>query len=497
MKYISSRDKSVRLSGAEAILLGLSRDGGLLVPETVPALTDVDMNTLLGMRYPERSGYIMSLFLDDFTRAELTGFANDAYGEKKFDDGEAAPIVPIDDAKTRLMELFHGPTSAFKDVALQMLPRLLSASLAKTGESRNVCILVATSGDTGKAALEGFAGVPRSKIMVFYPRDGVSDVQKLQMMTQEGNNVGVSSVVGNFDDTQTGVKEIFSDESFRADIDKNGWFLSSANSINWGRLLPQIVYYISAYCDLVNDGSIKNGDEINFCVPTGNFGNILAGYYARKMGLPVKHLICASNKNDVLTEFIETGVYNRLREFFTTASPSMDILVSSNLERLLFDISGNDDKLIAGYMDALNDTGSYKVTEKILAKIQSVFKCGSCDDTRTKEIIGRVFREKHYLLDTHTAVAYGVLEDYRSAAGDDTMTVVVSTASPFKFADNVLDALGEPYNGNGFELIERLELAGKLTAPAPLKGLRGKPVRFEGSVEKGEMLRVVREFLRG
>ena len=496
MKYISSRDKTVSLTGAEAILLGLSRDGGLLVPESVPTLSDSDMTALLGKRYPERSGYIMSMFLDDFTRGELTAFANEAYGPAKFDDGEAAPVVSIENGNTRLMELFHGPTSAFKDVALQMLPRLLSASLQKTGESRNVCILVATSGDTGKAALEGFADVPRSKIMVFYPRDGVSDVQKQQMMTQEGNNVGVCSVVGNFDDTQTGVKEIFSDEGFRFEIDNDGYFLSSANSINWGRLLPQIVYYVSAYCDLVNDGSIKNGDEINFCVPTGNFGNILAAYYARKMGLPIKQLICASNRNDVLTEFINTGVYNRQREFFTTASPSMDILVSSNLERLLFDMSGCDDTLIAGYMDALSVKGNYQVSQQLHGDIQSIFKCGSCDDKRTKSIIGRVFAESGYLLDTHTAVAYGVLEDYRASEGDNTLTVVVSTASPFKFADSVLDALGQPSGGSGFELIDRLEEAGALTAPTPLKSLRGKQVRFDGFVEKDAMLAVVRDFLK-
>ena len=496
MKYISTRDKSVSLSGAEAILLGLSRDGGLLVPSRTPKFAEKDVSALLGMRYPERSGYIMSMFLDDFTRDELTAFANDAYSEAKFDDGEAAPVVAIGADNTRLLELFHGPTSAFKDVALQMLPRLLSASLQKTGESRNVCILVATSGDTGKAALEGFADVPRSKIMVFYPRDGVSDVQKLQMMTQEGNNVGVCSVFGNFDDTQTGVKEIFSDAAFRAEIDKNGYFLSSANSINWGRLLPQIAYYVSAYCDLLNSGAVEPGDEINFCVPTGNFGNILAGYYARKMGLPIKHLICASNSNDVLTEFINTGVYNRDREFFTTASPSMDILVSSNLERLLFDMSGCDDTLIAGYMEALNSEGGYQVSESVHTAIQSIFKCGSCDDERTKSIINRVFTEKNYLLDTHTAVAYGVLEDYRAETGDDTLTVVLSTASPFKFADNVLDALGSPADGTGFELIDRLEQVGALVAPTPLKSLRGKPVRFEGSVEKAEMLDVVRDFLK-
>lgn len=494
MRYLSTRDKAVSLSGAEAILLGLSRDGGLLVPERVPALTDEDMSALLGMRYPERSGYIMSLFLDDFTREELTAYANEAYGPAKFDDGEAAPLAQSDNEF--FLELYHGPTSAFKDVALQMLPRLLSASLQKTGEKRDVCILVATSGDTGKAALEGFADVPRSKIMVFYPRDGVSDVQKLQMMTQEGGNVGVCSVIGNFDDAQTGVKEIFSDAELRSELDKNGYFLSSANSINWGRLLPQIVYYVSAYCELVNGGKIKRGDEISFCVPTGNFGNILAGYYARKMGLPIKHLICASNQNDVLTEFIETGVYNRKREFFTTASPSMDILVSSNLERLLFDIAGCDDKLIAGYMNELGTGGEYRVTPEIHAEIQSIFKCGSFDDAQTKRLIGEVFKENRYLMDTHTAVAYGVLREYREKSGDDTLTVVVSTASPFKFADSVLEALGEQSSGNGFELIDRLEKAGDVTAPTPLKSLRGKEIRFDDTVEKDAMLGVVKVFLK-
>lgn len=503
MRYLSTRDKSVSLSGAEAILLGLSRDGGLLVPECVPELEPEDFSELLGMRYPERAGLIMSRFLDDFTREELTAFSKEAYD--KFDNGEAAPVValsgkngavPARGDKTALLELFHGPTSAFKDIALQMLPRLLSASLKKTGESRSVCILVATSGDTGKAALEGFADAPQSKIMVFYPRDGVSDVQKLQMMTQEGENVGVCSVIGNFDDAQTGVKQIFSDTAFRSKLDKNGYFLSSANSINWGRLLPQVVYYISSYCELVKSGAITMGEEINFCVPTGNFGNILAGWYARKMGLPVKHLICASNRNDVLTEFINTGVYNRNRDFFTTASPSMDILVSSNLERLLFDVSDFDDGLVAGLMNKLATEGIYHVPQQLHATIQSVFKCGSCDDVRTKRIIGRVFSEKRYLMDTHTAVAYGVLEDYRAETGDDTFTVVVSTASPFKFADSVLEALGEASDGTGFDLIDRLEQAGGIPAPAPLKSLRGKKIRFEGFVEKDRMRDVVKEFLQ-
>jgi threonine synthase len=494
MKYQSTRDKNLSISGAEAILQGLSPDGGLLVPKAFPRIDARELDRLTPITYPERAAAIMRLFLPDFTPEELLSFAQAAYGPEKFDSGNPAPLHKAD-GDTFFLELWHGPTSAFKDVALQMLPRFLSASLGKTGETRDACILVATSGDTGKAALEGFRDVPRVKIMVFYPRDGVSDVQKLQMTTQAGANVGVLSVQGNFDDAQTGVKQIFSDTDFRGALDRRGWFLSSANSINWGRLLPQIVYYVSAYCDLIAQNEIKNGDAIDFCVPTGNFGNILAGYYARKMGLPIRRLICASNRNDVLTDFLATGVYDRRREFFTTASPSMDILISSNLERLLFDLSGGDDALVARYMHELSADGLYSVSPALRGAMDGIFTGGHCDDAETGEIIGRVFREHNYLLDTHTAVAYGVLEKYRRDGGERVKTVVVSTASPFKFCGSVLKALGDDAGGSGFELIDRLEARTGLQAPAPLKSLRGREISFEGSVQKDAMADSVREFL--
>ena len=495
MKYISTRDKSVNLTAAQAILQGLSRDGGLLIPDEFPTLTLEDIGQLAPLSYPQRSAQIMSLFLEDYSTGELAKFTREAYGSEKFDDGEAAPIKQVGD--NFFMELWHGPTSAFKDIALQMLPRLLSAGLEKTGEKRDVCILVATSGDTGKAALEGFCDVDRTKIMVFYPRDGVSDIQKLQMMTQEGENVGVCSVLGNFDDAQTGVKEIFNDAELREELDRAGVFLSSANSINWGRLLPQISYYISAYCDLVNGGAIEPGDKINFCVPTGNFGNILAGYFARKMGLPVNKFICASNRNDVLTDFIKTGTYDRNREFFATTSPSMDILISSNLERLLFDLSDGDDGLVATYMRSLSDSGVYTIDGRMQLKLRSVFECGSVDDERTKALIGELFNETGYLMDTHTAVAYGALADYRAESGDETPTVILSTASPYKFADAVLEAVGgSAPEGDGFAQLEALEAIEKSSAPAPLKGLRGKQIRFNDVTEKDAMLGVVRGVLK-
>ncbi|MDR3208999.1 MAG: threonine synthase [Oscillospiraceae bacterium] len=504
MRYYSTRAGSAHggepVSGAAAILRGLAADGGLLVPDGFPTLAPAEIERLAGLAYPERAAYIMELFLPDFSAEELLEFARAAYGADKFDGGDAAPVVKHD-GDTFFLELWHGPTSAFKDMALQMLPRLLSASLGKTGETRDACILVATSGDTGKAALEGFRDVPRVRIMVFYPRDGVSDVQKLQMTTQEGGNVAVLSVNGNFDDAQTGVKDIFSDEDFRAGLNDTGWFLSSANSINWGRLLPQIVYYVSAYCDLTERGEIQPGEAIDFCVPTGNFGNILAGYYARKMGLPIRRLICASNRNDVLTDFIATGVYDRNREFFTTASPSMDILVSSNLERLLYDLSGAPS--VAAYMRRLGEAGKYEVAPEVRARIQEIFRGGTCGDEETREIILRVFERNGYLLDTHTAVAYGVLEKVRAEDTQKNMdtdahikTVVISTASPFKFCGAVLGALGGDAEGEGLALIDRLEEISGKAAPAPLKSLRGKSPRFEGGAETGGMRDAVRAFLR-
>ena len=352
MYYVSTRDAGRRLTASQAIVEGLSRDGGLYLPEEIPQLTMDEIKALAALSYPERAAKIMKRYLDEFTEDELLGFAKSAYGPAKFDTPAAAPVVRLTE-NTYIQELWHGPTCAFKDMALQMLPYLLTASLRKTGEEKTVCILVATSGDTGKAALEGFRDVDRTKILVFYPDGGVSEMQKLQMVTQEGKNVGVCAVRGNFDDAQTGVKAIFTDPAITEKLAQKNMMFSSANSINWGRLVPQIVYYISAYCDLLKDGSIELGDKMNVVVPTGNFGNILAAYYARRMGLPIQKLICASNANNVLTDFLQTGKYDRNRSFYTTMSPSMDILISSNLERLLFDLCGQDDAQVRAWMDSL------------------------------------------------------------------------------------------------------------------------------------------------
>ena len=440
MYYVSTRDAGRRLTASQAIVEGLSRDGGLYLPEEIPQLTMDEIKALAALSYPERAAKLMKRYLDEFTEEELLGFAKSAYGPAKFDTPAAAPVVRLTE-NTYIQELWHGPTCAFKDMALQMLPYLLTASLRKTGEEKTVCILVATSGDTGKAALEGFRDVDRTKILVFYPDGGVSEMQKLQMVTQEGKNVGVCAVRGNFDDAQTGVKRIFSDEALREELAGRGYFLSSANSINWGRLLPQIVYYVSAYCDLLNAGTIEAGTRVNFCVPTGNFGNILSGFYAKRMGVPIGRLICASNENNVLTDFIKTGTYDRNRPFYQTASPSMDILISSNLERLLSLLSGSDEE-VRGYMQKLSETGTYTVSDRVLRAVQAEFSCGFCTDAQGAQTIGKTFRENHYLLDTHTAVACTVLDAYRSGTGDQTLTVVESTASPFKFCASVLDALG-------------------------------------------------------
>ena len=496
MKYLSTRDKSLRLTASQAIAQGLSRDGGLLTPEELPKLTPAFLEDLRGKSYGQRAVAVMKLFLDDFSEEELTAFTQAGYASpEKFDDPQVAPLHPLTD-KTSCLELWHGPTSAFKDMALQILPHLLSASLVKTDEDKTVCILVATSGDTGKAALEGFKDVDRTKILVFYPKDGVSAVQALQMQTQQGNNVGVCAVHGNFDDAQTGVKILFSDEKLREDLAQRGYFLSSANSINWGRILPQLVYYISAYCDLLNLGRIQMGDEVNYCVPTGNFGNILACWYAGQMGLPVGKLICASNSNNVLTDFLATGTYDKNRPFHTTMSPSMDILVSSNLERLLFALSGQNDQEVAGYMAQLNQTGRYTVSDQIKARLAQDFCGGFCDEEKTSQVITKVWQEHGYLIDPHTAVAYQVMEDYRQATGDDRQTVFVSTASPFKFCDSVLHSLGVQEVREGIGALDQLAEVSGRPAPAPLAGLRDKAVRFDGSVDKEQMMAVVLDMLK-
>ena len=489
MQYFSTRNDKVTYTAAQAIAMGIAPDGGLFVPETIPQVDAETLRALCAMDYRARAVNIMKRYLDAFSAEELEGFVTAAYADN-YDDSAIAPTRFLDDG-TAFLELWHGPTCAFKDMALQMLPHLLTASLKKTGEQRSVCILVATSGDTGKAALEGFKDVEGTKIFVFYPDGGVSRIQRLQMVTQAGGNVGVSAVKGNFDDAQTGVKRIFGDAAIAEELRGRGWFLSSANSINWGRLLPQIVYYFSAYCDYVNSGKIAFGDEINFCVPTGNFGNILAGWFARRMGLPVRRFVCASNANNVLTDFINTGVYDKNRPFHTTISPSMDILVSSNLERLLYMLTG--DKETGEYMAQLNAEGKYAVSADTLAQIKNTFSAGCCGDAATKAAIGAVFAEHGYLMDTHTAVAYQVLCDYRKESGDRTPTVVVSTASPFKFAADVLSALG------GAEAADPLSALADVSGravPKPLSGLDAREVRFPGVVEEAEMRDVVSGFLR-
>lgn len=494
MHYVSTRDSSRRLTASQAIVEGLSRDGGLYLPESIPQLTLADIRALARLSYPERAAKIMKLYLEEFSEEELLGFAQKAYGPTKFDTPAAAPVVQLAD-NTYIQELWHGPTCAFKDMALQMLPYLLTASLKKTGEEKTVCILVATSGDTGKAALEGFRDVDRTKILVFYPDGGVSEIQKLQMVTQEGRNVGVCAVRGNFDDAQTGVKRIFSDAQLRGTLASRGYFLSSANSINWGRVLPQIVYYVSSYCDLLASGAIEEGQTVNVCVPTGNFGNILSGFYAKKMGVPIGRLICASNENNVLTDFIRTGTYDRNRPFYQTASPSMDILISSNLERLLYLLSGSDEE-VRGYMQALAETGRYTVSERVFRAVQAEFSCGFCTDAQGAQTIGKTFHEKNYLLDTHTAVACTVLEGYRAETGDGTLTVVESTASPFKFCASVLDALGVTEHQPGTKVLGQLTAVTGREAPLPLASLAGKTPRFGEVADKTAMQSVVTEFLQ-
>ena len=488
MKYYSTRNDKQTFTPAQAIAMGLAPDGGLFVPETIPSVTAEELKALCGMSYRARAVNIMQRYLDEFSAAELEDFVTHAYAEN-FDHPGIAPLR-FTDARTAYLELWHGPTCAFKDMALQMLPYLLTASLKKTGEARQVCILVATSGDTGKAALEGFADVPGTRIFVFYPSGGVSAIQRLQMVTQRGGNVGVCAVKGNFDDAQTGVKKIFGDAEFAKTLSERGFFLSSANSINWGRLLPQIVYYFSAYCDCVNAGTIAAGDELVFCVPTGNFGNILAGWFASRMGLPVKRFVCASNANDVLTEFIRTGVYDKNRPFHLTISPSMDILVSSNLERLLYMLCG--DKKTGEFMAQLSAEGRYDVGPAVHAEVEKQFYAACCDDDATRDRIAKVWKDYDYLIDTHTAVASDAIEQYRAQTGDLTPAVVVSTASPFKFAADVCAALGaEP----GADPLAALSAFCGIPTPAPLSGLENRPVRFDGVTEKQDMRATVDAFL--
>ena len=495
MEYVSTRDKTRKVSAAYAIANGIAPDGGLYCPTEFPALTAEDWHALANLDYKGRSARILGKFLTDFSGEELAQYAAKAYADQKFGGKDTAPVVALADGKY-MLELWHGPTCAFTDMALQILPYLLTTSIKKLGIHKKVIILVATSGDTGKAALEGFKDVEGTQILVFYPVDGVSRMQKLQMTTQEGSNVAVCAIKGNFDDAQSGVKKIFTDREVEQKLDENKMMFSSANSINWGRLAPQIVYYVYSYVKLVDDEQIKLGDKINICVPTGNFGNILAAYYAKMMGIPVNKLICASNSNNVLTDFINTGVYDRNRKFYTTISPSMDILISSNLERLLFMLSGGDDEYIKKIYAELADTGRFEVTSDIKSKISEVFSAGFCTEEETKNAIKTVYEKYSYTMDTHTAVAYKVYDKYAEQTSDKTKTVIASTASPYKFSAAVLDALGAaPTNSDEFALTDQLEKVSAMPVPNALSSLKLKSIRFDKVIDKSEMKDAVYSFL--
>ena len=487
MLYVSTRGKTDLLSSAHAITRGLAGDGGLFVPQNIPSMRMVDIKAMGRKPYTERAVDVLLQFLTDFSEDELRECVNAAYAPEKFGDNPV-PLVQVND-NTGVLELWHGPTSAFKDMALQLLPHLLTRSIKKTGETNKVVILVATSGDTGKAALEGFADVEGTQIIVFYPSEGVSDIQKRQMITQAGKNVKVFGIEGNFDDAQRGVKEIFGNTALASELEKKGYSFSSANSINWGRLVPQIVYYFSAYVDAVKAGKITAGDGINFVVPTGNFGDILAGYYAKLMGLPIERLLCASNSNNVLTDFINTGVYDKRRDFYKTISPSMDILVSSNLERLLYNVTGADAVRVAEYMQRLNSEGFYQIDSEDLKKIQSEFFGAWVDELETKEAIGRIYSDYHYLMDTHTAVAWRALEKYRFLTSDDTYTVVLSTASPYKFADSVLSALEDEAvkDENPFALLDKLHAETGTEIPPRMLALKDLPVLHDEIIPADKM----------
>ena len=497
MRYNSTRFNDTKVESAYAIKTGIASDGGLFVPENIPVIDEKFIEELKSLSYEDRASRVLGLFLTDFSKDELKDCTSKAYTSEKFGGDDIAPLYKLDNERY-ILELWHGPTCAFKDMALQILPHFLTKAIKKTGEDKKVVILVATSGDTGKAALEGFKDVDGTGIIVFYPNNGVSKIQQLQMATQEGNNVSVVAVNGNFDDAQTGVKKIFTNEQYKAEIAKSGVMLSSANSINWGRLAPQIVYYFSAYCDMLKNGEIENGDKINVVVPTGNFGNILAAYYAKEMGLPINKLICASNANNVLTEFIKTGVYDRNRNFFTTISPSMDILISSNLERLLYHVSDSNDKLVSEYMNKLSRDGKYQVKEDIFDKISSLFYADFADDDETLETISDINKNFGYTPDTHTAVAINVYDKYVKKTGDNHKTVIASTANPYKFNESVIKAICGENQVQGldeFELLEKLNSISKMEIPYSLKSLKEKEVRFKTVCDKENMIDETNKFL--
>ena len=480
MQFFSTRDQSRRVSASQAIAQGLSEEGGLFVPESFP---QVDVKALCGLDYPAMAAAVLREYLTDYDPAFLAGAAAATYGAAF--GGKAGYLAPVE-GDTWALELWHGPTCAFKDYALQLMPKLLVEAKRNLGRTEKTLILVATSGDTGKAALDGYHDIPGVEIAVFYPTGGTSEIQRLQMATQEGANVAVYAVRGNFDDAQTGVKRVFADKEIAARLAQRNICLSSANSINWGRLAPQIVYYFAAYAQLLKAGKIAFGGEVDFCVPTGNFGDILAGYYAKQMGLPVGRLVCASNQNNVLTDFLRTGVYTARRAFYKTSSPSMDILVSSNLERLLWHVTGSDAE-VAGLMDRLNREGSYTVRPETLAAIQGTFACGWSSEEEVAAEIRTRWERDGYLCDTHTAVAFHVAGQQKRAG---VPMVVLSTASPFKFPRSVLAALGHAAPENDFEAMQALEQATGRTAPASLTGLRQKPERFDAVIDPSQIAEV-------
>lgn len=490
MRYKSTRGSKDLMSSAQAIIQGMANDKGLFVPESIPSLPFL-LNELKGKTYQEVAFAVIQSFFADFSEEEIHHCVNGAY-DNKFETSDIVPLVKAGDAY--FLELYHGKTAAFKDMALSILPYLMTTAMKKEKEDKKIVILTATSGDTGKAALEGFADVPNTEIIVFYPKEGVSQVQERQMITQEGKNTHVFAIYGNFDDAQTGVKKIFNNSDFAEELAKQGCKLSSANSINIGRLVPQVAYYVYAYGKLLDKAEIQPGDKINIVVPTGNFGNILAAYYAQQMGIPVGKLICASNKNKVLTDFINTGVYDVKREFYLTNSPSMDILISSNLERLLYHLNGNNGEEISELMDSLDKNKEYKVSDRIKNGLEG-FWAGFADMEETNSTIGKMYSECGYLIDTHTAVAYKVYEEYRKSTGDETVTVIASTASPYKFADSVAASIGLTAADDGFENVRLLYNKTGVKLPSGLKDLEMKEIRHKDVIQKEDMKDAVRKAL--
>ena len=493
MKYISTRGGEAHgVSSAYAIKTGLASDKGLYMPESIPALSLDEIRELIPLSYPERAARMLAKYLTDYSIEELTEDASLAYSKEKF--GESAAKLTEMKLGGAMLELWHGPTCAFKDMALQIMPRLFVRALRKCGEERTALILVATSGDTGKAALEGYRDVDGTKVKVFYPVSGVSRVQKLQMQTQEGGNLSVTGIVGNFDDAQNGVKAIFADSEYASELDGSKTFLSSANSINWGRLVPQIVYYISAYCDMVASGLISLGDRIDVCVPTGNFGNIFACYMAKRMGLPVEKLICASNENDVLTQFLTEGVYDRNRVFHTTMSPSMDILISSNLERLLYAELGAEKT--AKYMKELADSGRYELDSDDFSKISAHFVGYSASEGDTASIIKSIYKNENCLIDTHTAVAFHATSKYIDDNKAERRILTVSTASAYKFAADVYASLTDAKPENDLDALDMLNALTGEPIPEPLKGLGTKRIIHSSTIDKTEMKDAVSSFAK-